>query len=87
MWLSVTNLKKSCQKETIKFQLVPDVISDGGGPQHPEAGVDDENEGEEEDRDVDGDSHRPVLLGQEVKTSKLNNIDKIQSLMFKVMGL
>ena len=67
--------------------LIPDVISDGGGPQHPEAGVDDENEGEEEDRDVDGDSHRPVLLGQEVKTSKLNNIDKIQSLMFKVMGL
>ena len=84
MWLSVTNLKKSCQKETIKFHLVPDVISDGGGPQHPEAGVDDEHEGEEEDRDVDWDSHRPVLLGQEVKTSKLNEIDNTIELKFRL---
>ena len=76
MWLSVTNLKTRINPRSgIKFQLVPDVISDGGGPQHPEAGVDDEHEGEEEDGDVDWDSHRPVLLGQEVKTSKLNNID------------
>ena len=48
------------------MKSAPNVISDGGGPQHPEAGVDDEHEGEEQDRDVDGDSHRPVLLGEEV---------------------
>ena len=48
------------------MKSAPDVISDGGGPQHAETRVDDEHKGEEQDGDVDGDSHRPVLLGKEV---------------------
>ena len=48
------------------MKFIPDVISDGGGPQHPEAGVDDEHEGEEKDGGVDRDGHRPVLLRKEV---------------------
>ena len=51
--------------------LVPDVIPECGGPQHPEAGVDDEHEGEEENGDIDRDSHGPVLLGQKIQSSKL----------------
>ena len=48
------------------MKSAPNVISDGGGPQHAETRVDDKHKGEEEDRDVDRDSHRPVLLGEEV---------------------
>ena len=62
-------IRISGRKGSMKF--VPDVIPECGGPQHPEAGVDDEHEGEEEDGDVDGDSHGPVLLRQEVQSSKL----------------
>merc|ERR1719507_2606753 len=46
-----------------------DVIPYGGGPQHPNARVDDEHECKGEDREIDGDGHRPVFLGQEVQTS------------------
>lgn len=53
------------------MMFAPDVIPECGGPQHPEAGVDDEHEGEEEDGDIDRDSHGPVLLGQEIQSSKL----------------
>ena len=74
MWLSVTNLRTKEYNKTFRAKInyeVPDVIPECGGPQHPQAGVDDEHEGEEENGDIDRDRHGPVLLGQEIQSSKL----------------
>ena len=86
VWMSVTNLeheKHENMRKMEKRQLpVPD-IANGGGPEHPHAGIDDKHEGEEENGNVYGNGDRPVLLGQKVQTSTLkrnSGVDKMKDI-------